>query len=253
MSTYREMVYMVNDELKLVSDDAFYTNEHVLFLLDKFRSFLLKKEYGDATNSYGRQSIAARKYVPETNYQTICLDLETVDSIPGLCEYGKMVRSIETLPPILQIGIRSVYPVNYYHGQIQFVERERMKFVGNDRWRANVIYASVGPDGHLWLKSRNPQYLYLKKVRLTAVFDEPSKAADLDCENQICDVLDMTFPLEEALLAPALQLTVQELSRPLMGPEDIGNNAMDDTAAVRNSAAAVRKSNDSTDNMNGND
>ena len=35
MSTYRQLTYMVLDELKIVSDDSHFQEEHVLFLLDK--------------------------------------------------------------------------------------------------------------------------------------------------------------------------------------------------------------------------
>lgn len=238
MSTYREVVSMALDELKSVSDDAYYTEGHVIFLLGKFRAFLLKKEYGDATNSYGRQSIAARKYVPESNYQTICLDLETVDAHPGLCEGGKMVRSTKKLPQVLHVGIKSVYPRDYYAGGITYVERERMRHVGHDRWRANVIYASVGPDGHLWLKSANPRYLYLKRARFTAVFEDADKAAEMSCDDGVCDILDSDFPLEEALISPVIQMTVAELARPLGMPEDVTNNSADDNGtAVRQVAA----------------
>ena len=38
MSTYREIVYMVLDELKLESDDAYYTQDHVIFLINKYRA-----------------------------------------------------------------------------------------------------------------------------------------------------------------------------------------------------------------------
>lgn len=236
MSTYREVVNMVLDELKLASDDAYFTENHAVFLLNKFRAFLLKKTYGDSTFDYGRQSISARKYVPETNYQTLCLDLETVDAIPGLCERGKMVRSIEELPPILQVGIKSVYPYDYYAGGVTYVERERMRYVGNDRWRANVIYASIGPDKHLWFKSANPQYLYLKKARITAVFEDPDKAAQLSCEDGVCETLDYDFPLEDSLVAPVIQMVVAELTRPTALPEDIQNNASDDS--MKNPQAA---------------
>lgn len=231
MSTYREVVSMALDELKMASDDAYFTEGHIIFLLGKFRAFMLKKEYGDATNSYGRQSIAARKYVPESNYQTLCLDLETVDAHPGLCERGKMVRSVEKLPQVLHVGIKSVYPRDYYGGGITYVERERMRHVGHDRWRSNVIYASVGPDGHMWLKSANPQFLYLKKARFTAVFEDADKAAEMGCDGITCDILDSDFPLEEALISPVIQMTVAELARPAMVPEDKSNNANDDQAA----------------------
>ena len=33
MSTYRELVYLVLDELRLTSDDALFNEEHVMFLL----------------------------------------------------------------------------------------------------------------------------------------------------------------------------------------------------------------------------
>ena len=40
--TYREIVYMILDEIKSVSDDAFFTEDHVIFLAGKIRAFLLK-------------------------------------------------------------------------------------------------------------------------------------------------------------------------------------------------------------------
>ena len=35
MSTYRELVYLVLDELKGTSDDFTYTEDHIIFLLNK--------------------------------------------------------------------------------------------------------------------------------------------------------------------------------------------------------------------------
>jgi hypothetical protein len=45
MATYRELVYMVLDELKARSDDFYYTEDHIMFLLEKYRAFLLKQKY----------------------------------------------------------------------------------------------------------------------------------------------------------------------------------------------------------------
>ena len=38
MTTYREAIYMCNDLLKGMSDDFTYTEEHIAYLLDKFRA-----------------------------------------------------------------------------------------------------------------------------------------------------------------------------------------------------------------------
>jgi hypothetical protein len=40
--TYRELVYTVLDLLKGASDDNYYTEEHVVFLLSKVRAAILK-------------------------------------------------------------------------------------------------------------------------------------------------------------------------------------------------------------------
>ena len=45
MQTFRELVYMVMDELKLYSDDSNFTEDHIIMLLVKYRAFLLKQQY----------------------------------------------------------------------------------------------------------------------------------------------------------------------------------------------------------------
>jgi hypothetical protein len=40
--TWRQAMYMVLDEIKGMSDDFTYTEEHIMFLLGKYRTFILK-------------------------------------------------------------------------------------------------------------------------------------------------------------------------------------------------------------------
>lgn len=224
MSTYRELVYLVLDELKLTSDDALFNEEHVMFLLGKYRGFLLKQQYKDI-----------KKEIPESNYQTLCLDLIQVPAITGEpCEGGAYLRSKEKIPFLMPVATPRVYPEDYYQGDITYVSRERMKYVGYNRWLPNIIYASIGPDNYLYFKSFNPQYLYLEKARLTGIFEEPEKAAELECnrDESTCDPMDMKFPLEEALIPQVVELVVKELSRPEYLPEDKQNNADDGLSEV---------------------
>lgn len=224
MSTYRELVYLVLDELKLTSDDALFNEEHVMFLLGKYRGFLLKQQYKDI-----------KKEIPESNYQTLCLDLIQVPAITGEpCEGGTYLRSKEKIPFLMPVATPRVYPEDYYQGDITYVSRERMKYVGYNRWLPNIIYASIGPDNYLYFKSFNPQYLYLEKARLTGIFEEPEKAAELECnrDESTCDPMDMKFPLEEALIPQVVELVVRELSRPEYLPEDKQNNADDGLSEV---------------------
>ena len=223
-TTYKEIVYMVLDELKITSDDAMFTEEHIIFLASKMRGLLLKQQYKDV-----------KKEIPESNYQTLCLDLKQVPAIAGEpCEGGTYLRSKEKIPFLMSIATPRVYTGDYYQGEITYVSRERMKYVGYNRWLPNIIYASIGPDNYLYLKSFNPQYLYLEKARLTGIFEDPEKAAEFECDKSkdSCDVLDMPFHLEEALIPQVVQLVVKELSRPEYLPEDSSNNAHDDLSGI---------------------
>lgn len=222
MSTYKELTYMVLDELKLYSDDALYTEEHVMFLLGKLRTFLLKQRYSDV-----------KKQIPESNYQTICLDLIEVPAISGEpCEGGSYLRSKEKIPFLMKIGNPMVYPVDYYQGEITYVSRERMRYVGYNKYLQNIIYCSLSPDNYLYFKSSNPQYLYLEKVRMAGIFEDPRSASELQCPDEngniVCDILDMAFPIEDSLVPQLVQLVVQELYNHSRSEKDDENNAKDD-------------------------
>ena len=154
--TYREIVYIILDNLKLASDDSYITEEHILFLISRVRAFILKQTYSNI-----------KREIPESNYQTICLDLIEVPAISGEpCEGGSYLRSTEKIPTIIPVGNTKIYPIDYYQGEITFISRERMRYVGHNKWLQNIIYASLGPDQYLYFKSSNPQFLYLKRVKV---------------------------------------------------------------------------------------
>ena len=229
----KEIVYMVLDMLKESSDDAFYTEDHVLFLLKKYRSFLIKKEQDKEKST---TDIAS-----EFEYQEICLDLEKVAAIDGEpCTGGYYLRSVQKIPKILEDTLPRVYPIDYYQGtNISYIPRDRMRFVGSNKYLRNIIYVSLGPNLHLYLTSNNPQFLYLKKLRMSAIFEDFDDAAGLLCdpegEDASCDILDAVFPIRDYLVPTLIELVVKELSGSKYQPEDLRNNAKDDIPAAASS------------------
>lgn len=219
MSKYSELVYMVLDEVKGMSDDFSFTEDHVIFLLDKYRGFLLKQRYSDI-----------KKQIPESNYQTLELDLIQVPAISGEpCEGGVYLRSKEKIPFLMQIGTPRVYPTDYYQGDITYVSRDRMRYVGNNKYLKNIIYCSINPDGYLYFKSSNPQFLYLEIVRFTGIFQDSKEAAKLglDRESTNCSILESIFPIEDALVPSLIELVVKELLGASYRPSDDRNDADD--------------------------
>lgn len=236
MATYREMAYMVLDQLKIASDDTYITTEHALFLLSKVRALVLKQKYSDI-----------KKEIPQSNYQTICLDLIQVPAISGEpCEGGTYLRSKEKIPATMSVGNTTIYPIDFYQGtHISYISRERMRFVGHNKWLQNIIYASKGPDDYLYFKSSNPQFLYLKKIRISDIFEDPEKAAELECEGEdtSCDILDREFPLEEGLVTSVIEVVVKYLSGAVYKPKDQTNDASDDFSDIMTFIRRNMKSN----------
>lgn len=223
MSTFREIIYMILDEMKISTDDSYFTEDHIMYLINKYRVLILKQRYSDI-----------KKQIPESNYQTICLDLIETPAISGEpCEGGSYLRSKEKVPFLMQIGVPKIYPIDYYQGEITYVSRERMRYIGYNKYLQNIIYCSLGPDNYLYFKSNNPQYLYLEKVKLTGIFEDSINASQLQCSNdKECDILDRTFPLEDSLIPIVIELVVKELLAANYRPKDDINDAKDELSEV---------------------
>lgn len=219
--TYKELIYMCLDELKLSSDDSYYTPEHLIFLLVKYRSFLLKQRYSDI-----------KKQIPDSDYQNICLELIEVPAISGEpCEGSSYLRSKDPIPTTMNIGNPRVYPIDFYQGEITYISRDRMRYVGYNKWLRNIIYCSKAPDGYLYFKSWNPQFLHLEQVRFNAIFEDAKQASEMECpleDGSICKLEDKDFPIEDALVPPLIELVTKELRGPEFIEKDLENNAKDD-------------------------
>ena len=109
-----------------------------------------------------------------------------------------------------------------------------MDSLGYNKYLQNIIYCSIAPDGYLYFKSFNPQFLHLEKVKFTAIFQDSIQASKLQCPddngNVICDILDSQFPIEDALVPQLIQLVLKEFGTASNNPDDNENNAKDDLA-----------------------
>lgn len=225
MATYRQVVFMALDIMKEASDDAYYTEEHMIFLANKMRALLLERKYRGARN-------ATFNPMSDENKQVICLDLEPTELLPDGC-LGTWLKSVEKVPSTMTISEPKVSPINFLiQSNVTFIPAERMPYVGYNKWLKNIIYAAKDPSGYLYLNSANPLFINLKKVKMEGVFSDPEEAAKLSCDDDgnsnACEILDAEFPLENALVASCVELMVQELIGSRYAPEDKGNNAKDD-------------------------
>lgn len=225
MTTYRELVYMCLDLIKGISDDFTYTEEHILYLLNKYRALVLKQRYEGAP----------KKDIPDSNKQTICLDLITVDSLEDFYR-----RSVIKVPKVLFNNVK-ISPLDYFKGNITFVSKERFKFVGHNKYLRSIIYATI-QDDYVYLTSANEQFKYLDKVHITSIFENPFDAINKDLEESCGDILDAEMPIEDSLITTIIDLVVKELLGASYRPLDNTNNAADDAASMASFLARNMKS-----------
>lgn len=227
MTTYRDLVYMVKDSLKLSSDDSYIENGHIIFQLNNARALLLNQKYTE------------RKFlVPEDNFIEICLELEYVDRIANLpCEGPGFLKTKLKPPHILNIANPRLFSLELFGEDIPLIPMKRMTNLGYHRFLNNIIYASYGPDGYIYLFSSNPQFYNLEKIRMSAVFSDPSYISQFRCDDsgeyiKCNDVLDAPFPLESALHYPLIEIVFKYFASSLGIVPDMQNNAQDDAPIV---------------------
>lgn len=231
--TYRELIYITLDLSKLSSDDMTLNEEHVMFLLDKVRAALLWQKYKNV-----------KLEVPESNYQRLCLDLEPADTVAGnTCAEEMYLKSTVKLPYLMTIGNPVVSPVDYYSGlNICYVARERMRYVGHNEILRNIIYCSLGTDGYLYFKSKNPQFKYLASVQFSGIFENAAEASALECDKE-CNTWDREFALEESLAQLLIDSLVKEIVGAAWRPSDDANTANDELANLASYIRQNTKSN----------
>lgn len=221
---YKDIVYYCLDAVKSTNGDSEITEEHVLFLANHYRLFLIEQK----KLKQGEYSLSA------ANEQTICIDLEQADAIEGLDYCNDIyLKSTAEVPDIINGTTIKVDFAGMKNIMATYVTKERFKYVGHNKYLQNIIYCTIGNDKHLYLNGNNPQFKYLKQVSLTGIFEDSEKAAELSCNKDSktdCDVMEQDFPLESELIPQLIELINKELLGVNYRPKDNYNSSSDELA-----------------------
>lgn len=207
MTTWKELVYIALDSLKIHSDDSKFTENHVIFLLNKYRAYVLKQTYAKT----GMLSAHA-------NYQKLDVSLHSTTN-----------NSIKDIPTIMSICIPTVYSKGDQE-EITYVPLERFKYIGHNRFLSNIIYFTVDLNNKLTF-NKLPTYSngkitsVIDKCNLHAVFENALDVYEFN--NSTIDILDETFPIEDILIPSILELVMKDLTNGVYKPSDNTNDAQD--------------------------
>lgn len=208
--TYREIIYMCLDEIKAMSDDAYVTEDHILFLVSKYRSFLLKQKY-DKTNMP----------VEKSNYQHIYVYPNAGVSLPSVMDIAKPIVYLETW------SIKKGAYVEYF----TYVPYNRFRFVCNNKNLKNIKYCTIDLNNYFRtkeFKDKEDDNIQtspaVTKINFYAVFED---FRDIQPIN-----LDDKCPIEDALAAGVIELVVKEIVGIAYRPADKVNNGVDDLSIM---------------------
>ena len=210
-----EIVYYCLDAIKAFSDDSYVNEEHVLYLIGKYRVSLLQQYYN------------TKKPISESNYQTINVTLNKVLPVYKSKVY---LESEECIPILMTITKPSVLLFNGFESEfIETVPFTRIKFVGHNKWKSNIIYASIDPNNKLHLISSNPQAYYLEQVKIKGIFEDFTKPYELLGVN---DIMEEEFPMEFTLIPDLLIRVVKDVLGTAWRMADTKNDAADELANI---------------------
>lgn len=225
MTTYREIIYLILDLVKGTSDDFSLNEHHISFLLNKYKGFLLNAKYGkDLTK------------IDPSNFQTLCIKLNKEES----CDEA-ILKSIKPIPNY--IGTITAY-IGF--DKLERIDSSRFKYAGSGNYGKRMKYYTIMPDRFLYVKSKNLQLSYLKKIEISGVFLEEIPA-ELTCDpnnsESPCpvDPLDNPFVIEQGLIVELIQRVLNDVLQSAYRPVDMHNNGRDDLPDVYALAQALAR------------
>ena len=215
--TWRELVYMITDITKQLSDDSNFNEDHIIKLCSMYRNYILNQQY-----------LSHKKTIADMDYQTVQIPLEPYSL--DICPNELVLRSRDKISFTMTIGEKSIYPTDvvHYRSKIVFVPQSRFAYSGS-KYSNNITYAMIGADGYLYVKSNNRNFQYLDSVTIKALFEDIDRMSLLDAETCGCDIMDIRFPLENAWLNTLVNLVVNDLIRGINQLRDNQNDAADDS------------------------
>jgi hypothetical protein len=125
--------------------------------------------------------------------------------------------------------MRALYLDGGSYNQFRFiyVQPERFFYCGNSFELPNVVYATLGQDYKLYIKSANPAHKIMENMRIWGVFENPETAwiASVDYDVTIDFDKNIYYPIDADMWVMIKEVILKQLITSLQIPEDKVNNA----------------------------
>lgn len=121
---------------------------------------------------------------------------------------------------------------------MSYIPFQKMKYVNYNKFLKNIIFVAIGPDNHVYLKSSNPMFENLTRIKISGIFDDFNEANELACDQNgtpsECDSFEAEFPIDSYLVPELIDRVLRELLGAVYRPKDNKNSGSDDLSYIAN-------------------
>lgn len=225
--TATEIIYAIREKLNAYTDDSKYKDEYLMFLINLKRAAYIRREYNQLQRTFDTDIL-----------QSICMELEEVDSSVCLecqeigCDNCQVIRTVKKVPNTIELHSRSsiikVSPMGVFDKPFSLVNMFKMPYAGDGKYEDKYVFASVHPNGHIYLKSKQNFYRSLGYINVIALFENPDDVAEFKCNGADCySNIESNYPIEGWMVDFIITEIVNELANLKQLPTDVTNDAKD--------------------------
>ena len=221
MATYNEIIYSIREGIRQHTSDSDIDDRQIIFEFNLQRALWYRNEYNKRNKSLDDQA-----------KQTICLDLVEANADECGCNTEtdcKILRSVQKIPPVLdlhdKLAISKVTTNDVSSVPLSFTTFNKFPYTGNGPYNKNNIFATLHPNGHIYVKSSNPLYFFLESIAVTLILEDPLDAKEFQCGNGSCFNPNLEYPVKSHIIAYIKEIVIRTLIQQLGIPKDQINNA----------------------------
>ena len=213
--TYRDVIYIVLDELKQFTTSIPFEEEHIAYLLTLSRAVIIKQKYSNSK---------------------IEIPPEVMQKVPfKLVQRHGIITSNRSFDLINLNGSHLFYSVDIPslpNVELTQTTISRFKYLNINKWLANIAYYTINEMGKLIFKVPNSiSSLFTSSstevdAYYNVILEDPRKIFLYDD-----DYLDRDFAINGDLLRIIIDLTLADLYKHIHLPEDTINNGKNDLVA----------------------
>lgn len=222
--TILEIIYDIKEKLKEYVDDTRYTDEYLLFEIDKMRSTLIRQQYDRLQRSVDEQII-----------QNFIMEVEEVDDLfpysSTTNNEKEYIRTKIKLPRVIELGHRnmleSITLGSVFSESLNIVSNKRFAFSGNGDFDEDQIFVTLY-NNYIYFKSKSCIEFTHDFIEVSAVLERPLEVLSFDSTQSNSTIETFQYPISSTLAMVIVDEIVSKLANLKKLPTDKENNSADD-------------------------